>query len=59
MVSVADHPDIFPIDFVVDHGTVVFRTAGARNWPRRSSAPMSPLKRTVMNPIRGRRGVLW
>jgi nitroimidazol reductase NimA-like FMN-containing flavoprotein (pyridoxamine 5'-phosphate oxidase superfamily) len=26
-VSIADHPDIFPINFIVDHGTVVFRTA--------------------------------
>ena len=26
-VSIADHPDIVPITFVVDHGTVVFRTA--------------------------------
>jgi nitroimidazol reductase NimA-like FMN-containing flavoprotein (pyridoxamine 5'-phosphate oxidase superfamily) len=26
-VSIADHPDIFPVNFVVDHGTVVFRTA--------------------------------
>ena len=26
-VSIANHPDIFPINFVVDHGTVVFRTA--------------------------------
>ena len=26
-VSIADHPDIFPINFVVDGGTVVFRTA--------------------------------
>jgi len=26
-VSVAEHPDIFPINFVVDHGTVVFRTS--------------------------------
>lgn len=25
-VSVADHPDIFPINYLVDHGTVVFRT---------------------------------
>ena len=25
-VSITDHPDIFPINFVVDHGTVVFRT---------------------------------
>lgn len=26
-VSVAGHPDIFPINFVTDHGTIVFRTS--------------------------------
>jgi nitroimidazol reductase NimA-like FMN-containing flavoprotein (pyridoxamine 5'-phosphate oxidase superfamily) len=26
-VVVADHPDIFPVNHVVDHGTIVFRTA--------------------------------
>ena len=26
-VVVSGHPDIFPINFVVDHGTIVFRTA--------------------------------
>ena len=26
-VSIGNHPDIFPVNFVVDHGTVVFRTA--------------------------------
>ena len=26
-VSVAGHPDIFPVNYVVDHGTIVFRTA--------------------------------
>ena len=26
-VSIADRPDIFPINYVVDHGAVVFRTA--------------------------------
>lgn len=26
-VSITNHPDIFPINYVVDHGTVVFRTA--------------------------------
>ena len=26
-VSIAGEPDIFPVNFVVDHGTVVFRTA--------------------------------
>ncbi len=25
-VAVADHPDIFPINYLVDHATVVFRT---------------------------------
>jgi len=26
-VAIADRPEIFPINYVVDHGTVVFRTA--------------------------------
>ena len=26
-VSIRNHPEIFPLNFVVDHGTVVFRTA--------------------------------
>jgi len=26
-VSIMDQPDIFPVNFVVDHGTLVFRTA--------------------------------
>jgi hypothetical protein len=26
-VSIADHPDIFPINYVLDRGTIVFRTA--------------------------------
>ena len=26
-VSIADRPEIFPVNFVVDHGTIVFRTA--------------------------------
>jgi nitroimidazol reductase NimA-like FMN-containing flavoprotein (pyridoxamine 5'-phosphate oxidase superfamily) len=26
-VSIADHPDIFPVNFMVDHGSIVFRTA--------------------------------
>jgi nitroimidazol reductase NimA-like FMN-containing flavoprotein (pyridoxamine 5'-phosphate oxidase superfamily) len=25
-VAIANHPDIFPINYVVDHGTIVFRT---------------------------------
>ena len=26
-VAIANHPDVFPINYVVDHGTVVFRSA--------------------------------
>lgn len=26
-VAIREHPDIFPINFVVDHGCIVFRTA--------------------------------
>jgi uncharacterized protein len=29
-----DPPEVVPIDYVVDHGTVVFRTAGERSRPR-------------------------
>ncbi len=25
-VAIMNHPDIFPINYVVDHGTIVFRT---------------------------------
>ena len=32
-VAIANHPDIFPINFVVDHASVVFRTAEGANWP--------------------------
>lgn len=26
-VSIAEHPDIFPVNYLIDHGTIVFRTA--------------------------------
>jgi len=26
-VAIANHPDIFPVNFLVDHGEIVFRTA--------------------------------
>jgi len=26
-ISISNHPDIFPINYIVDHGSVVFRTA--------------------------------
>jgi uncharacterized protein len=26
-VAISNHPDIFPVNYVVDHGSVVFRTA--------------------------------
>lgn len=26
-VDIAGHPDLFPVNFVVDHGSIVFRTA--------------------------------
>ena len=26
-VSIGERPDIFPVNFVVDHGSIVFRTA--------------------------------
>ena len=41
-VWVQDHPDIFPINYVVDHGTVVFRTAsGTKVSAALSDAPVA------------------
>lgn len=32
-VIVEDHPDIFPVNYVVDHGSIVFRTGmGTKFW---------------------------
>ena len=38
-VSVGDHPDIFPINYLVDHGTVVFRTAEGTKLAAASQCP--------------------
>ncbi|HEY5855384.1 MAG TPA: pyridoxamine 5'-phosphate oxidase family protein [Aldersonia sp.] len=41
-VWVDDHPDIFPINYVVDHGTIVFRTArGTKMSAALSEAPVA------------------
>lgn len=41
-VWVDDHPDIFPLNFAVDHGTVVFRTgAGTKLSAALSDAPVA------------------
>ena len=41
-VWVDDHPDIFPINFAVDHGTVVFRSkAGTKVSAALSDAPVA------------------
>jgi nitroimidazol reductase NimA-like FMN-containing flavoprotein (pyridoxamine 5'-phosphate oxidase superfamily) len=44
-VSTTDHLDIFPINYVVDRGTVVFRTAEGTN----------PLARLPQAPLRSNR----
>jgi uncharacterized protein len=38
-VSVDDRPDIFPLNFVVDHGTVVFRTGEGSKFAAMMSNP--------------------
>jgi hypothetical protein len=40
-VWVDDHPDIFPLNFVVDHGTVVFRTGEGTKVAGISAAPVA------------------
>ena len=38
-VSVRDHPDIFPINFLVDHGTILFRTAEGTKFAALVTSP--------------------
>jgi hypothetical protein len=38
-VSVAGKPEIFPVNFVVDHGTVVFRTAEGTKLAAATASP--------------------
>ncbi|MFD1214331.1 pyridoxamine 5'-phosphate oxidase family protein [Arthrobacter sp. GCM10027362] len=41
-VIIGDHPELFPINYVVDHGTVVFRTApGTKLEGALSGAPVA------------------
>ncbi len=41
-VWVVDHPDIFPLNYAVDHGTVVFRSkAGTKVFAALSDAPVA------------------
>lgn len=39
-VSVDESPDIFPINFLVDHGTIVFRTAQGSKLSAAQSGPV-------------------
>ena len=39
-VSVADHPDIFPINFLVDHATIVFRTTEGTKLAATLTSPL-------------------
>ena len=57
-VVVNHRPEIFPINFVVDHATVVFRTAGGRSWIG-ARVGMWRSRWTGMNPMVGWRGVWW
>jgi hypothetical protein len=38
-VSVANRPDIFPINFLVDHGSIVFRTAEGTKLAATATSP--------------------
>ena len=54
-VSIADRPEIFPVNYVVDHGTVVFRTAEGTKLAGAVNTT-SPSRRTGTNPRRARHG---
>jgi uncharacterized protein len=40
-VAIDAHPDIFPVNFVVDHGTIVFRTGAGSKLSAASSKPVA------------------
>jgi uncharacterized protein len=40
-VIVDDHPDIFPVNFLVDHGSVVFRTAAGTKFDSAVRRPVA------------------
>ncbi|MDN5768964.1 MAG: pyridoxamine 5'-phosphate oxidase family protein [Humibacillus sp.] len=40
-VATDDGPDIFPINFVVDHGSIVFRTAAGRKFSSSTGQPVA------------------
>jgi uncharacterized protein len=57
-VLIADRPEIFPINYVVDHGTVVFRTAEGTKLAGAVDAT-SLSRRTGTTPTRARPGASW
>ena len=58
-ISIGNHPDIFPVNFVVDHGTVVFRPPRAPSSPRPCWASLWRSKSTATTPRPVRRGASW
>ena len=55
-VSSADHPDIFPINYVLDRGTVVFRTAEGTKLAAALLGAVWRSRSTATSPKRARRG---
>jgi hypothetical protein len=55
-VSITDHPDIFPINYTVDRGTVVFRTAEGTKLAAPCAAVVWRSRSTATTPTPVRRG---
>ncbi|RZK94040.1 MAG: hypothetical protein EOP30_09080 [Rhodococcus sp. (in: high G+C Gram-positive bacteria)] len=51
----SDHPDIFPLNYAVDHGTIVFRSGrGTKSFPWQAGAK-NHFVRLVPTVVTGRR----
>ena len=56
-VWVDDHPDIFPINYKVDHGTLVFRTADGTKLQAATATPRWRWRPTALTPTAASPGV--
>ena len=57
-VSITDHPDIFPINYVLDRERLSSAPQTARSWRRPCSVAVLPSRSTAMNPTLATRSVV-
>lgn len=52
-VVLGDHPEIFPVNFLVDHGTIIFRTAEGTKLATLSGGANVAFEADGYDPVRG------